>query len=262
MTPVQRAQTSKVAAVDNPALHNFGLERFLPDDRPGVRKATYRENQTIFWQGDPANALFYISCGNVKLVMVSPRGKEAVLAFLREGDVFGEECLGGHRLHMAGAVAMIASSLIRIESPLVKHLSREFPGFLEVLTARLVRRSLQTAQDLADQLLYPSDQRLARTLFLLARFQSPGGPGPATPEISQATLAGKVGTTRSRVNYFMNKFKRLGLIEYKDGLRVNPSLLVALRGDGNGTSAPSPPSRSATSRRTDVNCRVPRFGHT
>ena len=218
--------------MDNAASHNLGLERFLTDDRPGMRKAAYRDNQTIFWQGDPADALFVITRGNVKLVVVSPRGKEAVLAFLRPGDVFGEECLGGHRLRMAGAVAMIASSLIRIESSLVKRLSREFPGFLEVLTVRLVCRSLQTAQDLADQLLYPSDQRLARTLFLLARSQSAEGHGPAAPEITQATLAGKVGTTRSRINYFMNKFKRLGLIEYKDGLRVNSSLLAALSGDG------------------------------
>ena len=246
--------------MDDSASHNLGLERFLTDGRPGVRKGTYRENKTIFWQGDPANALFYISRGNVKLVVVSPQGKEAVLAFLREGDVFGEECLGGRRLRMAGAVAMIASSVIRIESSLVKRLSREFPGFLEVLTAHLVCRSLQTAQDLADQLLYPSDQRLARTLFLLARFPSTDGFSPAAPEITQATLAGKVGTTRSRINYFMNKFKRLGLIEYKDGLRVNSSMLAALSGDGNGVSPPSPHSRAAAFRRTDPAGRYSRLG--
>jgi CRP-like cAMP-binding protein len=228
------------------ASQDIGLERFLEDDRPGLRKVTYRENQTVFWQADPSNALFYISRGNLKLVVVSARGKEAVLAFLRKGDVFGEECLGRHPLRVAGAVAMTACSLIRIESDLVQTLFHEFPCFLEALTARLVSRTLQTAQDLADQLLYPSDQRLARTLFLLARSQSAGAPGSAGPEISQATLAGKVGTTRSRVNYFMNKFKKLGLIEYRGGLRIQPSLLTALSVDEDEMSLPGPPSRAAS----------------
>jgi CRP-like cAMP-binding protein len=243
---------------------DISLENALVGRRPGCRVSTYASGQHIFAQGDCSDALFYIRRGSVKLTMVSTQGREAVLAFLGAGDFFGEECLGRHPRRIAAATTMTACSLVRIEASAAKRLFQECRSFGELFIAYLVSRSLRTAQDLADQLLYPSEQRLARTLFLLGQ-PAPGGDArTASPEINQATLASKVGTTRARVSYFMNKFRRLGFIDYGDGLRVHPSLLSLLdeHGDGAATlgpaamtalpSHPTPPwrpsGRKATSR--------------
>ena len=183
------------------------------------------KNYKIFSQGDPADAVFYIQQGRVKLKVISKQGKEAVIAILGAGDFLGEACLVGQKVCLATAVAIAPSFILRIEKDEMLRVLHEERTFSDFFVPYVLSRNVRTQEDLVDQLFNSSEQRLARTLLLLAHYGTEGAPEAVVPEINQETLAGMVGTTRSRVNFFMNKFKKLGFIDYKDGLRVHRSLL-------------------------------------
>jgi CRP-like cAMP-binding protein len=187
--------------------------------------AEYRINERIFAQGDPANAIFYIKEGKVKLTVVSKQGKEAVVAILRDGDFFGEGCLAGQPLRMATATAITESAVMKLDKAIVVRLLHAEPSFSEMFVAHLLSRNIKIEEDLVDQLFNSSEKRLARVLLLLANFGKENKPEPVIPKISQETLAGIVGTTRSRVSFFMNRFRKLGFIDYNGGLEVHSSLL-------------------------------------
>jgi CRP-like cAMP-binding protein len=179
----------------------------------------------IFSQGEPAESVFYIQQGRVKLKVKSKQGKEAVVAILGTGDFVGEACLIGQTVCLATATAIAPSSILRIEKSEMLRVLHEEPAFSDFFIPYVLSRNVRVQEDLVDQLFNSSEQRLARTLLLLANFGKEGTPETIVPEINQETLAGMVGTTRSHVNFFMNKFKKLGFIDYKDGLRVHRSLL-------------------------------------
>src|SRR6266571_5833989 len=179
----------------------------------------------IFSQGDPADAVFYIQQGRVKLKVKSKQGKEAVVAILAEGDFLGETCLIGQTVRLVTATAIATSFILRIEKNEMLRVLHEERTFSDLFIPYVLSRNMRAQEDLVDQLFNSSEQRLARTLLLLANVGKEGAPEPVVPEINQETLAGMVGTTRSRVNFFMNKFNKLGFIDYKDGLRVHRSLL-------------------------------------
>ena len=193
----------------------------------GRTTATYDKNQVVFAQGDPANAIFYVQKGRVKLTVVSHHGKEAVVAILGEGDFFGEGCLAHQALRMATATSMDDCCVMRLEKARVVRLLHEEPAFSEIFVAHLLSRSIRVEEDLVDQLFNSSEKRLARVLLLLAHLGKEGQPEPVIAKISQETLAEMIGTTRSRVSFFMNKFRRLGFVNYdhKDKLEVHSSLL-------------------------------------
>jgi CRP/FNR family cyclic AMP-dependent transcriptional regulator len=183
----------------------------------------------IFTQGDPADAVFYIQQGRVKLKVKSKQGKEAVIAILGTGDFLGEACLIGQSVCLATALAIAPSFILRIEKSEMLRVLHEERGFSDFFLPYVLSRNVRTQEDLVDQLFNSSEQRLARTLLLLAHYGKEGTPEAIATEINQETLAGMVGTTRSRVNFFLNKFKKLGFIDYEEGLRVHRSLLnVAL----------------------------------
>jgi CRP-like cAMP-binding protein len=179
----------------------------------------------IFSQGDPAEAVFYIQQGRVKLKVKSKQGKEAVIAIFGAGDFLGEACLIGHTVCLMTATVIAPSFILRIEKSEMLRVLHEERRFSDFFVPYVLSRNVRTQEDLVDQLFNSSEQRLARTLLLLAHYGKEGAPESVVPEINQETLAGMVGTTRSRVNFFMNKFKKLGFIDYKDGLRVHRSLL-------------------------------------
>ena len=179
----------------------------------------------IFSQGDPADAVFYIQQGRVKLKVISKQGKEAVIAILGMGDFLGEACLIGQTVCLMTATVIAPSFILRIEKSEMLRVLHEERRFSDYFIPYVLSRNVRTQEDLVDQLFNSSEQRLARTLLLLAHYGKEGAPESVVPEINQETLAGMVGTTRSRVNFFMNKFKKLGFIDYKDGLRVHRSLL-------------------------------------
>ena len=179
----------------------------------------------IFSQGDPADAVFYIQQGRVKLKVKSKQGKEAVIAILGVGDFLGEACLIGQTVCLVTATVIVPSFILRIEKSEMLRVLHEERRFSDLFVPYVLSRNVRAQEDLVDQLFNSSEQRLARTLLLLAHYGKEGAPESVVPEINQETLAGMVGTTRSRVNFFMNKFKKLGFIDYKDGLRVHRSLL-------------------------------------
>jgi CRP/FNR family transcriptional regulator, cyclic AMP receptor protein len=179
----------------------------------------------IFSQGGPSDAVFYIQEGRVKLKVKSKQGKEAVIAILGVGDFFGEGCLIGQKVCLATAMAIAPSFILRIEKNEMLRVFHEEREFSDFFLPYVLSRYARIQDDLVDQLFNSSEQRLARTLLLLAHYGKEGGPETVAPEINQETLAGMVGTTRSRVNFFMNKFKKFGFIDYEDGLRVHRSLL-------------------------------------
>jgi CRP/FNR family cyclic AMP-dependent transcriptional regulator len=179
----------------------------------------------VFSQGDPSDAVFYIQEGRVKLKVKSKQGKEAVIAILSAGDFLGEACLIGQAVCLATATAIEPSFILRIGKDEMLRVLHEERKFSDLFIPYVLARNLRIQEDLVDQLFNSSEQRLARTLLLLANYGKEGTPETISPEINQETLAGMVGTTRSRVNFFMNKFKKLGFIDYSDGLRVHRSLL-------------------------------------
>ena len=203
----------------------FDLTVFLTKANGGRTNAEYLTNESIFVQGDPAEAIFYIKAGKVKLSVVSKQGREAVVAILKDVDFFGEGCLAGQQLRMATAAAITECSVMKLEKAAVIRLLREEPSFAELFMSHLLSRNIKIEEDLVDQLFNSSEKRLARVLLLLANFGKEGTPQTVIPKISQETLAEIVGTTRSRVNFFMNRFRKLGFIDYNGSLKIHSSLL-------------------------------------
>jgi CRP/FNR family transcriptional regulator, cyclic AMP receptor protein len=199
------------------------LRMYLAKARGGTTKA-YRKKTTVFSQGSPADAVFYIEKGKVKLTVLSTRGKEAV-AILGSGDFFGEGCLAGQPLRMATAAAITECSILRVQKETMVRMLHNEPALSELFMSYLLSRNVRIEEDLVDQLFNSSEKRLARILLLLTRFGKDGQHEPVVPRISQETLAEMVGTTRSRVSFFMNKFRKLGFIDYNGGLQVHSSLL-------------------------------------
>ena len=185
----------------------------------------YRRKQAIFSQGDPADAVFYLQKGRVKLTVVSKQGKEAVVGFVGPDMFFGEGCLAGQHLRMSTATATEDATILRFEKKGMIRLLHADPKFSELFTTYLLSRNIRFEEDLVDQLFNSSEKRLARILLLLAHFGKEGKQEPVIPKISQEILAGMIGTTRSRVSHFMNKFRKLGFIDYNGGMLVHSSLL-------------------------------------
>jgi CRP/FNR family transcriptional regulator, cyclic AMP receptor protein len=209
----------------------FDPKVFLTKANGGRTIAVYRSNERIFAQGGTADALFYIQKGKVKLTVVSAHGKEAVVALLGEGDFFGEGCLAGQPLRMATAVTISPCSIMKLEKAAVVRLLHDEPSFSEIFVAYLLSRNIKIEEDLVDQLFNSSEKRLARVLLLLANFGKEGKPEEVIPKMSQETLAEIIGTTRSRVSFFMNRFRKLGFIEYNGSLKVHSSLLNVILHD-------------------------------
>jgi CRP/FNR family cyclic AMP-dependent transcriptional regulator len=203
----------------------FDPQTFLSKVGKPKTPADYKKNQKVFSQGDPAGAIFYVQQGRVKLTVVSKEGKEAAIAILGPGAFFGEGCMAGQLLRMATATTMSECSIIRLEKAGVVRALHEDPAFSELFLHHLLTRNIRIEEDLVDQLFNSSEKRLARVLLLLANFGKEGAPEPVIPKISQETLAAIVGTTRSRISFFMNKFRKLGFIEYNGRLEVHSSLL-------------------------------------
>ena len=203
----------------------FNPKSFLARAGNGRTTLQCQKHQALFAQGDAATAVFYIQEGQVKLTVISLQGKEAVVAMLRSGDFFGEACLAGQPACMATATALDCSTIVRIDRATMSRVLHDEPAFSELFMTHLLTRNLRIQEDLIDQLFHSAEKRLARTLLLLAHVGKDGQPAQVIPKISQEMLAEMVGTTRSRVSFFMNKFKKLGFITYDAGLRVNRSLL-------------------------------------
>jgi CRP/FNR family transcriptional regulator, cyclic AMP receptor protein len=204
----------------------FDVEAFLTTVDGGRTISTYRKDQAVFSQGDAADSVFYIQKGKVKVTVLSDEGKEAIVAILGEGDFFGENCLTGQLRRIATVTAMIESEIMRLEKPTVMRVLREEPQFSEKLMTHLLARNVRVEADLVDQLFNSSEKRLARLLLLMANFGKEGKPEEVIGKFSQETLAEMIGTTRSRVNFFMNKFRKLGFIEYNgEQIEVHSSLL-------------------------------------
>ena len=202
-------------------------------DWTGVRtqRGEYEPSARIFAQGDPASSVMYVEKGAVRLSVLSHAGKEAVVAVLDEGHFFGEGCLAGQSQRMATATAMAPSTIVAVEKQeMVRHLHAE-PRFADRFLTHMLTRNIRIEEDLIDQLFNSSEKRLARTLLLLARYGEPGASHRTLPRVSQGVLAEMVGTTRSRVNFFMNKFRKLGFIEYNGGLKIHNSLLTVVLRD-------------------------------
>jgi CRP-like cAMP-binding protein len=203
----------------------FDPKIFLAKVGKGRTIADYAKGQPIFSQGDPAIAVFYIQKGKIKLTVISNNGKEAVIAILGAGDFLGEGCLTTQVVRMATATTISDCSIVRLEKAAMIKVLREEPAFSEMFLAYVLSRNMRIEEDLVDQLFNSSEKRLARVLLLLANFGKETKPEPIIAKISQETLAEMIGTTRSRVSYFMNKFRKMGFIEYNGGLHVNSSLL-------------------------------------
>ena len=202
----------------------FNPQTFLSKVDSG-KTLTSPKKQTIFSQGDAAEAVYYIQAGRVKLTVVSQHGKEAVVAILESGAFFGESCLAGQIVRTATATALEDSTLVRIDKETMIRVLHDEPAFAELFTTYLLAHSIRIEEDLVDQLFNSSEKRLARVLLLLAHFGKEGKPETVIAKISQETLADMIGTTRSRVSFFMNKFRKLGYIDYNGGLHVHSSLL-------------------------------------
>jgi CRP-like cAMP-binding protein len=209
----------------------FDPKSFLAKVGTGRTIAEYRKNQQIFAQGDPADSLFYVQKGKVKRTVVSRHGKEAILAVIGPGDFFGEGCLAGQQRRMSTAVALTDCSIARVEKTAAIKVIRDQPRFSELLVSHLLSRNIRIEEDLVDLLFNSSEKRLARILLLLANFGKSGKPEQVIPKISQETLAEMVGTTRARVSFFMNKFRKLGFVTYDGGLEVHSSLLNVILHD-------------------------------
>jgi CRP/FNR family cyclic AMP-dependent transcriptional regulator len=204
----------------------FDAQAFLARVGDGHSITQYADRQPIFAQGDLADAIFYIQDGKVKVSVLSDQGKEAIVAILESGQFFGEGCLVGQTHRMASVIAMGKCTIARLEKRVVVAVLQEQPAFATVFIAYLLGRNVRMEADLVDQLFNSSEKRLARLLLLLANFGKEGKPEPVIAQINQETLAEMIGTTRSRVSFFMNKFRRLGFIDYNgSGLEVHSSLL-------------------------------------
>ncbi|MGA2923224.1 MAG: Crp/Fnr family transcriptional regulator [Candidatus Sulfotelmatobacter sp.] len=215
MTPVATAKKRR----------KFDPKTFLSTIDRGRTIATVPKKQAIFVQGDSSDAVFYIQRGRVKLTVVAKSGKEATLGILNEGVFFGEGCLAGQPVRMCSATAETDCSLMRVDKKSMMEVIHREPAFSDMFVSYLLTRNIRYEEDLVDQLFNSSEKRLARILLLLAHFGKDGKPEVAIPKISQETLAEMVGTTRGRVNFFMNRFRKLGFVRYNGELEVHSSLL-------------------------------------
>jgi CRP-like cAMP-binding protein len=210
-------------------LVKFDTKTFLSTINGGRKIAAFTKKQTIFAQGDSADAVYYIQEGKVKLTVVSQTGKEATIGILNKGDFFGEGCLTGQLLRLCSATAMTDCSLMKIDKKSMNEVLHREHAFSDMFVGYLLVRNIRYEEDLVDQLFNSSEKRLARILLLLAHFGKDGKPETVIPKISQESLAEMVGTTRSRVSFFMNRFRKLGFIDYaggaEGGLQVHSSLL-------------------------------------
>jgi len=203
----------------------FDPKVFLATVNGGRTIANYRVDDVIFVQGTPADAVFYIHKGKVKLTVLSEQGKEAVVAVMSPDEFCGEGCLTGQPLRMATAVAMTECEIMRLDKEVIIRVLHDEPAFSEMFVSYLLARTIRVEEDLTDQLFNSSEKRLARALLLLANFGKEGRPETIIPKVSQETLAEMIGTTRSRVNFFMNKFRKLGLIDYNGHIEIHSALL-------------------------------------
>jgi CRP/FNR family cyclic AMP-dependent transcriptional regulator len=210
------------------AKDTFDPKAFLAKVGNGKKILKYKRNEHLFEQGEAANTIFYIQTGRVKVTVVSDLGKEAVVGILEPGQFFGEGCLNGHPLRMATTTAMEECTVTSIAKEAMIAVLHDEPQFSELFVAYLLSRNSRIEEDLIDQLFNSSERRLARLLLLLANFGKEGSPQPIDPNISQETLAEMIGTTRSRVSFFMNKFRKLGLISYNGKIEVHSSMLAAV----------------------------------
>jgi CRP/FNR family transcriptional regulator, cyclic AMP receptor protein len=204
---------------------SFDPKGFLAKVGDGKTISEHRKDQVVFSQGDIADAVFYIQKGEVKLTVISEQGKEAVVGILRSGQFFGEGCLNGHPLRITTATAIAECVVTRIAKEAMIATMHDEPRFSELFMAYLLTRNSRIEEDLIDQLFNSSEKRLARVLLLLANFGNNGRPEPIVGKFSQETLAEMIGTTRSRVSFFMNKFRKLGYIDYNGKLEIHNSLL-------------------------------------
>jgi CRP/FNR family cyclic AMP-dependent transcriptional regulator len=209
----------------------FDVKAFLNSEGVARRIVTFKRGQAIYGQGDLCDSVMYIQTGGVKLSVRSKSGREAVIAMLGPGDFFGEGCLVGEPVRSGAATAVMASSILVVKKEAMITLLHREHALSDRFIAHLLARNLRTEEDLIDQLFNSSEKRLARTLLLLARYGRSDDTNRDLPPISQETLADMIGTTRSRVNFFMRKFERLGFISYKNGLKVNNSLLTVILHD-------------------------------
>ncbi len=206
----------------------FDADAFLRSAGAEKTVTTYRPTEVIFSQGDVADSVLYIQKGAVKLAVLSPSGKEAIVAMLGPGDFFGEQTLAGHPLRLTAAFTLTATTVLIVPKQQMIRLLHENHAFSDRFIAHMLARNIRVEEDLVDQLFNSSEKRLARALLLLARYGKPEETHRVLPRISQETLAEMIGTTRSRVNFSMNKFKKLGFIEYNGGLKINHSLRTVI----------------------------------
>ena len=204
---------------------SFDPKAFLAKAGDGRSIGNYRRDQIVFSQGEPADSVFYVQKGKVKVTVISEQGKEAVVAILGTDEFFGEGCLAGQTRRIATVMTMTESVIVRLEKAAIVKVIHQEPTFSEMFIAHLLGRGIRVEADLVDQLFNSSEKRLARLLLLLANFGKETQPEPIIAKISQETLAEMIGTTRSRVSFFMNKFRKLGLIDYNGGIEVHNSLL-------------------------------------
>ncbi len=209
------------------SLSKFDPKTFLSTMAGGRKVATFPQKRPIFVQGDSSDCVFYIQKGKIKLTVVSKTGKEATIGILNEGDFFGEGCLTGQPLRLCSATALTDCSVMRIDKKYMMQVLHREHAFSDMFVAYLLTRNIRYEEDLVDQLFNSSEKRLARILLLLAQFGKEGAPETLIPKISQETLAEMIGTTRSRVSFFMNRFRKLGFIDYHagDDVQVHSSLL-------------------------------------
>ncbi len=223
-SPAKRAP--KITALEVKALLRFDPQTFLDTVGVGRFIGKYTAGEAVFLQGDPANAVFYVQRGKVQITVLSKQGKEGVIAVLGAGEFFGEGCLAGQPLHIATATATTEAAIVKIEKQTMIRVLREEPTLSQMFMSFLLSRNIQVEADLIDHLFNSSEKRLARTLLLLTNLGKEGKM-ESIPSINQEILAARVGTTRSRINFFMNKFRKLGFIEYDGGgtLKIHTSLL-------------------------------------
>jgi CRP/FNR family transcriptional regulator, cyclic AMP receptor protein len=221
----------KTARAPKPLVPKFDPQTFL--DAPGVARtvAAYDKGDPVFSQGDRCNHVYYIQKGGVKLSVVSETGQEAVVAMLSPGDFFGEGCLAGQTVRMGTATAVTASTIMAVKKQSMVRVLHEEHAFSDRFIRHMLARNIRIEEDLIDQLFNSSEKRLARALLLLARYGKQDKPQRVVPRISQETLASMIGTTRPRVNFFLNKFRKLGFIEYNGELKINSSLLTVVLHD-------------------------------
>jgi CRP/FNR family cyclic AMP-dependent transcriptional regulator len=224
---------------------SFSPKSFLAEANGGRHIVEYRKDQIVFSQGESADAVFYIQKGQVKVAVISEQGKEAIVALQGPDEFLGEGCLNGQRKRLATATAMTECAIMRVERTEMLQVLRDEPAFSEMFISHILARNARVEEDLVDQLFNSTEKRLARLLLLLANFGKEGRPEPIVAKISQETLAEMIGTTRSRVSHFMNKFRQLGFIEYNGHLEVHSSLLSVVLSEQSRTVKPPASSGSA-----------------